>query len=150
MSPISPSPTRQARCCTGFGRLRLGDLEDNRDVRWTIVIPHRPLWTSGEGRKNGWSDIEDALKGRRYTVFAGHLHRYQKYVRNGQNYYQLATTGGASQLRGLEKGEFDHFTWVTMKKDGPLLANVLFDSVLTENLERPITDEPVPSKEKSP
>ena len=37
------------------------------------------------------------LAGRKYTVFCGHVHRYQKFVRNGTNYYQLATTGGGSR-----------------------------------------------------
>src|SRR5207237_5175905 len=46
----------------------------------------------------------------------------------------LATTGGASKLRGPEYGEFDHLVWVTMKKDGPILANVLLDGILPEDL----------------
>ena len=63
--------------------------------------------------------------GRPYTVFAGHLHHFRKYVRQGQNYYQLATTGGGSRMRGVRYGEFDQIAWVTMKKDGPVMANVL-------------------------
>lgn len=115
-------------------------LEDNAKVRWTLVFLHRPLWTSTA--KNGWHDIEKSLEGRPYTVFCGHVHRYQKFVRNGQNYYQLATTGGGSMLRGTEQGEFDHIVWVTMKKDGPILANVMIDAIHTEDL-RPIkTNEP--------
>jgi hypothetical protein len=117
-------------------------LADNAGVRWTVVIVHRPLWTSSNGDKNGWRAIEEALKGRSYTVFAGHIHRYQKYVRQNMNYYQLATTGGASRIRGVEQGEFDQIAWVTMKKDGPLLANILLDAVLTENLKPIQTNEP--------
>jgi len=37
-------------------------------------------------------------------------------------------------MRGVEEGEFDHFVWVTMKKDGPVLANILLDAVLPMNL----------------
>ena len=59
------------------------------------------------------------------------------------NYYQLATTGGGSRLRGVRYGEFDHIVWVTMKKDGPVLANVMLDGVLPENLVVPETIEPV-------
>lgn len=117
-------------------------LADNAGVRWTIAIVHRPLWTSNNGDKNGWHAIEQALKGRQYTVFAGHLHRYQKYVRQNMNYYQLATTGGASRIRGVEQGEFDQIAWVTMKKEGPLLANILLDAVQTENLKPIPTNEP--------
>ena len=117
-------------------------LQENEKVRWTIVLLHRPLWTAGNIDKNGWGEVEKALAGRPYTVFCGHVHRYQKFVRNGQNYYQLATTGGSSMLRGIENGEFDHITWVTVKKDGPILANVMLDAIHAENLQKPATDEP--------
>lgn len=117
-------------------------LQENQAARWTIVVVHRPLWTGANLEKNGWLDVEKALAGRRYTVFCGHVHRFQKFVRNGQNYYQLATTGGGSVLRGTEQGEFDHITWVTMKKDGPLLAHVTLDAIHAEDLKKPVTDEP--------
>lgn len=117
-------------------------LKENASVRWTIVAVHRPLWTFSGGAKNGWGDVEKALKGRSYTVFAGHVHRYEKFVRQGMNYYQLATTGGGSLMRGVEYREFDQFVWVTMKKEGPLLANILLDSVLPENLKIEKTGEP--------
>jgi hypothetical protein len=110
-------------------------LDANRDARWTIAIVHRPLWTFNDGANNGWKEIEDALAGRHYTVFCGHVHRFQKFVRYGQFYYQLATTGGGSALRGVEEGEFDHITWVTMKKDGPLLAHITLDAIHAENLQ---------------
>jgi hypothetical protein len=45
-------------------------------------------------------------------------------------------------MRGPEYGEFDHITWVTMKKQGPLLAHVLLDAVQAEDLRKPVTDEP--------
>src|SRR5258707_8537837 len=79
---------------------------------------------------------------RPYHVFCGHRHRYQKYVRNGRNYYQLATTGGFSRLRGVAEGEFDHVIWVTMKEDGPVLANLLLDGIYSESLSQPETSEP--------
>jgi len=109
-------------------------LEENPAARWTLVFVHKPMWSSGDPEKNGWVELEKLLGNRPYTVFAGHVHRYQKYVRNGRNYYQLATTGGGSKLRGPRYGEFDHITWVTMKPDGPVLANILLDGILTEDL----------------
>src|SRR5271156_6304585 len=57
------------------------------------------------------------------------------------NYYQLATTGGGSRLRGIEYGEFDHVAWVTMKKEGPVLANLLLEGVLADDLAKPATTE---------
>ncbi|HKB36417.1 MAG TPA: metallophosphoesterase [Gemmataceae bacterium] len=124
-------------------------LDANRDVRWTIVALHRPLWTPDNGEKNGWAEVEKLLEGRRYTVFAGHIHRYQKFVRNGMAYYQLATTGGGSKMRGLRYGEFDHIAWITMRKDGPVIANVMLDGVFPENMTVPESDEPgVPEKNR--
>jgi hypothetical protein len=58
------------------------------------------------------------------------------------NYYQLATTGGGSFLRGVRFGEFDHFTWVTMKEPGPVVGHILINSVQTENLAPIKTFEP--------
>ncbi|MBY0525285.1 MAG: metallophosphoesterase [Gemmataceae bacterium] len=119
-----------------------GVLEQNRNVRWTVVALHRPLWSQANVAKNGWLEIEGQMAGRPYTVFAGHVHRYQKFVRNGQSYYQLATTGGGSKMRGVDYGEFDHIVWVTMKREGPVLANILLDGIYSENMTRPVTDEP--------
>jgi hypothetical protein len=116
-------------------------LADNRDVRWTVVALHKPIWTGGPDAKRGWLEVEKALADRPYTVFCGHVHRYRKFVRQGRNYYQLATTGGGSKLRGIGYGEFDHVVKVTMKKDGPILANILLDSVLPDDLRVPESQE---------
>jgi hypothetical protein len=116
-------------------------LKENPNPRWTIVCVHKPLWTQDNLATNRWLDLEHLLAGRDYTVFAGHIHRYQKFVRHGMNYYQLATTGGGSKLRGLPYGEFDHIAWVTMRNGAPVVANVMLDGILPDNLKRPITDE---------
>ena len=117
-------------------------LQDNPNVRWIFICLHKPVWTQANLETNGWLEVEQALKGRSYTVFAGHIHRYQKFVRQGMNYYQLATTGGGSKLRGQRYGEFDHIAWVTMKKDGaPVIANLMLDGIYPENLKKTITVE---------
>lgn len=116
-------------------------LKDNPEPRWTIIAVHKPMWVYKNLDTNGWLELEKLLQGRNYTVFAGHLHRYQKYVRGGKNYYQLATTGGGSKMRGLRYGEFDQIAWVTMKKDGPVLANLMLDGIYPEDLRRPETAE---------
>ncbi len=92
------------------------------------------MWSPPDRPKNDWLKVEKLLAGRNYTVFAGHVHQYQKFVRQGQNHYMLATTGGASLMRGVEYGEFDHIVWVTMKKEGPVLANMLLNGILREDL----------------
>jgi serine/threonine-protein phosphatase CPPED1 len=116
-------------------------LDANKNVRWTFVFLHKPIWTAKDLEKNGWGPVEKALAGRNYNVFCGHVHRYQMFERNGMKYYQLATTGGGSRMRGQEYGEFDHIAWITMKKDKPLIANVLLDGILPSDLQVPDSDE---------
>jgi hypothetical protein len=123
-------------------------LADNKDVRWTVVFVHKPIWT-GDIAKNGWGEVEKALAGRSYNVFCGHVHRFRKFVRQGMNYYQLATTGGGSRLRGLAYGEFDQIVWVTMKKGGPVFANVLLDSILPDDLKVPDSEEKGVNRKRS-
>src|SRR5206468_3005812 len=115
---------------------------DNASVRWIFVLVHKPMWTHVNLDTNGWLELEKALNGRKYTVFAGHKHHYQKFTRQGMNYYQLATTGGGSKLRGVRYGEFDQIAWVTAKKDtDPIIANILLDGIYPENLRKPATDD---------
>lgn len=116
-------------------------LNKYKDVRWTVVALHKPLWSYDNLQTNGWLGIESALGTRPYTVFAGHRHQYVKFERNGRNYYQLATTGGGSRMRGAKYGEFDHVVWVTMTNEGPVLANILLDGIYPEDLKMPITKE---------
>ncbi len=124
-------------------------LDANRDVRWTIVSLHKPLWYALESENSRWNDVEKLLAGRNYTVFAGHVHRYLKSVRQGMNYYMLATTGGGSKLRGPRYGEFDHITWVTMKKEGPIVANLMLDGIVSDTLQVADSEEPgVPAKNR--
>lgn len=113
------------------------DLAKNADARWTLLFMHKPLWTraeaaltAGNADPTNWKNVERLLGDRPFTVFAGHVHHYVQYERNGRKYYHLATTGGGSQLRGVPYGEFDHVTWLTMEKDGPHVANLLLDGIL--------------------
>ena len=106
-------------------------LEDNADVRWTLVFLHKPMWDYGD--TTNWAKMERLLSGRAHTVFAGHEHEYAKAVRNGQNYYRLATTGGESELTGLEDGSFDHIMWVTMTDQGPQVVNLMLDGIFDDD-----------------
>lgn len=116
-------------------------VEANPNVRWTFVFLHKPIWNAPDLEKNGWAAVEKALAGRKHNVFCGHVHRYQIFHRNGTEYYQLATTGGGSRLRGADYGEFDHVAWITMKKDKPLIANVMLDGILPADLRIPESEE---------
>ena len=105
----------------------------------TMVFMHHPLWAFGEA--NGFNEVEAALEGRNYTVFAGHTHKYLHEVRNDQNHYVLATTGGGSKLRGPKFGEFDHIGWVTMTDSGPELVNLALSGILEHNISNQQTTE---------
>ena len=113
------------------------DLKKSATARWTLVFLHKPLWFISERYRSfgmrdstNWPAVEKLLHGRRHTVFAGHTHHYAQFHRNGATYYQLATTGGGSQLRGIPYGEFDHIMWLTMEKEGPYVANLLLDGIV--------------------
>lgn len=123
-------------------------LARNQDVRWTFVLMHKPAWTypNDDHTKSGWAAIEQALGERPYTVFAGHKHNYARFVRNGRDYIMLATTGGASKLRGTSDGEFDHVAWVTMKETGPVIANIMLDGIVDKDV-RTLQD-PKPTAKK--
>jgi len=107
----------------------------------TFIFTHHPIWNEKDQEAAGWAACEAILKGRKHWVFCGHVHTYRKYLRNGTTYYQLATTGGSSALRGIEYGEFDQIGWVTMTKDGPTLANVSLDGILKDDLKPFVTEE---------
>ena len=120
-------------------------LEKSADARWVFLFFHQPLWLEdekrlaaakdrgAEARLTGFQEIEGLLEGRRYTVFAGHHHRYGKWVRNGNKYFRLATTGGQSALGGPEAGQFDHVVWVSMTEKGPSVSNLLLEGILDED-----------------
>jgi hypothetical protein len=117
-------------------------IQTNRNVRWTLVFLHRPLWRRYETSES-WQKFESLLADRPYTVFAGHAHTYNKSVHNGRRYYVLAITGGRgggqdNEPLGLEQCRFDHIAWVTMTDDGPVLANLLLEGILN--------DEPCPQQ----
>ncbi len=107
-------------------------LFDHPNARWTMLFMHRPLWNYGD--KLGYEKIEATLGHRSYTVFSGHHHHYLYSKQNDRDHYVLATTGGGSNLRGFEFGEFEHITWVTMKEDGPLVAHLEIDHIHDKNV----------------
>lgn len=113
------------------------------DVRWTLVFLHEPMWNfkndpvipdEYQPIHQRWLEVERAFERKNLTLFAGHRHHYKKETRNDHEYFTLATTGAGNQLRGIDYGEFDHFLWVTMTDDGPVIANLLLDGVLDPDI----------------
>lgn len=124
-----PPPTHMSEAQAEYVRRAL---DENKDVRWTLVFMHKPLWDYEE--ETGWDRIEAMIKDRPHTVFTGHRHSYMKFTRHGHKYFVFATTGGSSKMRGLAEGQFDHIVWVTMMQDGPRIANLLLDGILDEDV----------------
>jgi len=110
----------------------LKSLKDNPNVRWTFIFMHHPIWTYDTGGR--FEAIQEALRNRKHTVIAGHVHRYHHSVHDNANYYTLATTGGGSTLLGENFGRFDHITWMTMTDDGPVMANLKLDGILPHDV----------------
>lgn len=119
------------------------ELEKHPDVRWTFVFMHQPgVWTTPR-----WLDFEKkSLVSRKYTVFAGDWHEYLHVRRHDHDYYVLATAGGCAGgglagkdmdkrgvLFGRAYGELDHVMWVTVTKDGPVIANIDVTGVLNHD-----------------
>jgi hypothetical protein len=124
-----PGPDTQAEQLRWAERV----LRDHRDARWTIVVVHQPLWDRREVHPD-WLALEKWLGDRPYSVFAGHVHRYTHELRRGRRYVTLATTGGRSRLRGLDRGEFDHVVQVSLGDEGPVVANLLLEGIHGERV----------------
>lgn len=107
-------------------------IKSNPDARWTFVLMHHPIWKYDTGGK--FEKIEEALSTRKHTVIAGHEHHYQHIERNKTNYYVLGTTGAGSALRGEKFGEMDHIVWMTMTDNGPVMANLKLDGILSHDV----------------
>ena len=123
----------------GLGALQtewaLKTIAEHSDVRWTFVFMHSPYFWDSED----FGKLEDALYERNYTVFAGDIHQYTKYVRNGRKYMMLGFTGcgegrvGQGPL-GVHFGEFDHVTWVSMCGEKPEFTHLALEGVYDENV----------------
>lgn len=109
--------------------------------RHVFLFLHHPIWNAKDLETNGWLEVEKKLADKAYTAFCGHVHVFKKYIRNGRNHYQLATTGGGSSMRGAEYGEFDQVAWVTMKDKGPVVSHIGLHGVYRDDLSSIVTEE---------
>jgi hypothetical protein len=98
----------------------------NPGVRWTFLFMHKSPWLREE--LSTFTEIEDALDGRPYTLFNGHVHAYQHLKRRGRDYLRLATTGGV-QLPANGRS-MDHVTLVTVGAGEVDIANLLMEGIL--------------------
>jgi hypothetical protein len=87
----------------------------------------------GGGYGDDWERVHKRLKeaGNVSAVFAGHIHR-MRYdgVRDGIEYFTLATTGGGQSGIAKEAGYLHHFHIVTVRKGRIAVAGVPVGSVM--------------------
>ncbi len=66
-------------------------LTRHKAVKWTFLFMHMPAWDEAYKCEN-FNKLQKALKGRSYTVFAGHEHRYRLEIVDRNEYYRLGPT----------------------------------------------------------
>lgn len=103
-------------------------LAQNKDVRWTFVLIHKPAWKNE--KEENFGSIEAALAQRPYTVFYGHTHVYNYEERLGRDYINLATTGG--QQFPEDGPSYDHLMLITIDNEGVTMANLKMDGILNK------------------
>lgn len=99
-------------------------LKENPDVRWTFLFMHEPSW---EKPSESFKAIQELLKNRPFTWFAGHLHYYDYDNIKGREYITMGPTGASWHLDG--PGNVDHITWITMADDGPQIGNIALKGI---------------------
>ena len=99
-------------------------LAEHRDVRWTFLFLHEPAW---EKKTGNFHEIQELLKGRKHTFFAGHLHYYDYDNINGVEHITMGPAGASFHHEG--PGNVDHLMWVTMTDGGPQMANVALKGI---------------------
>ena len=100
-------------------------LEEYKDVRWTFLLMHKPVWMREDD--HGLQQIETAMGQRPYTVINGHFHSFSHRTLNDRDYMILGTTSGSQNPK--DENSFDHVTMVTMT-DKPNIAHLRLDGIL--------------------
>jgi len=103
-------------------------LEKNANVRWTFLFVHDPAW---ERPSESFKAIEQMLKGRDHTWFAGHLHYYKYANIDGYEHITMGSAGASFHKEG--PGNVDHIMWVTMTDKGPQMANIALKGLFDRN-----------------
>ncbi len=101
-------------------------LARHADARWTFLFLHEPAW---ENPSESFRAIQQVLKNRDHTFFAGHLHYYDYDEIEGREHITMGPGGASFHHEG--PGNVDHIMWVTMTDNGPQMGNIalkgLFD-----------------------
>ena len=111
-----------------FNAVQIAFIEDalakNPCVRWTFLILHEPAW---ENASDSFKAIQDMLKERKHTFFAGHLHYYDYDLIDGHENVTMGPADASFHHDG--HGNVHHVIWLTMTADGPQIANIALKGV---------------------
>jgi hypothetical protein len=99
-------------------------LAENTGVRWTFLFMHEPCW---ENPSESFLEVQELLKGRDHTFFAGHLHYYDYDKIDGYEHITMGPAGSSFHHEG--PGNVDHIMWVTMTDEGPQMGNIALKGV---------------------
>jgi hypothetical protein len=99
-------------------------LANHSEVRWTFLFLHEPAW---ENPSESFKTIQQLLKERKHTFFAGHLHYYDYDNIDGHEHITIGPAGASFHQEG--PGNVDHIMWVTMTEDGPQMGNIALKGV---------------------
>jgi hypothetical protein len=105
-------------------------LEKMKDLQHIFVFLHHPFWWQDRYPGNDWDAVHRLLvkNGKVRAVIAGHVHRMTySGLRDGIDYYSLATSGGSlpREMEGHRYfGYLHHFNVVTVRKTGYTMASI--------------------------
>ena len=114
-------------------------IKQHPEVRWTFVLMHKPAWERPQ--EENFSVIENALGGRPYTVFHGHVHSYLYQQRHGRDYIRLGTTGGSHAPDNPMA--IDHVSLVTVSDDGVDIANLRLSGIFDKTGKIPLNGDEI-------
>ena len=96
-----------------------GTLELAKEARHVFIFLHHPRWQGGK-YGDDWQRVHERLAdaGNVSAVFGGHIH-HMVYdgLRDGIEYFTLATTGGAQPGDAPRAGFLHHWNLVTVRED---------------------------------
>ena len=99
-------------------------LEENQNVDWTFIVMHRPLWKTDDPN---YVRLENILKDRKYTLFAGHLHNLEVTESKGNYQIQMGRTGACKHKKEMD--DFHHFLWVSVKDGVPNFSVIKLEGI---------------------
>jgi Concanavalin A-like lectin/glucanases superfamily/Calcineurin-like phosphoesterase len=132
-------PVQQKFSPAQLGWLRSA-LEQMKSLKHLFVFMHHPRWAPDLYPGTNWPEVHRLLvaNGNVRACFAGHIHRLRyDGVKDGVEYFALATTGGGIPGIYPRAGYLHHFNIVTVRPEGIKVSVVPVGSVVDPRLFEP-------------